>query len=89
MRVYTLSSTGVFLMMDRPPRTGRRVGIEVPVNGIHRPRARGRVTFVNSARAPVHPQLPPGAAVRFDRLDAISACAIDHLVRRWLAELAA
>jgi hypothetical protein len=89
VRVYTLSSSGAFLLMDRPLRPGRRAGLEVAAGGSHHPRAAGRVTFVNTAHAPSHPQLPPGVALRFDKVDAIAACAIDHLVERRLAALAA
>jgi hypothetical protein len=88
VRVYTLSSRGAFLLMDRPLRPGRRAELEVPSGGSHRPRAAGRVTFVNTAHAPSHPQLPPGVALRFDKVDAIAACAIDHLIERRLAALA-
>jgi hypothetical protein len=88
VRVYTLSSCGAFLLMDRPLRPGRRAELEVPAGGSHRPRAVGRVTFVNAAHAPEHPDLPPGVALRFDKVDAIAACAIDHLVEKRLAALA-
>lgn len=88
VRVYTLSSRGAFLLMDQPLRRGRRVEIEVPAGGTHRPRAAGRVTFANTVHAPSHPELPPGVAVRFDRIDAIAACSIDHLVARQLAAFA-
>jgi hypothetical protein len=88
VRVYTLSSCGAFLLMDRPLRPGRRAELEVPAGGTHRPRAVGHVTFVNSAHAPVHPDLPPGVALCFDKVDAIAACAIDHLVEKRLAALA-
>jgi len=88
VRVYTLSSCGAFLLMDRPLRPGRRVELEVPAGGSHRPRAVGRVTFVNPAHAPAYPELPPGVALRFDKVDAIAACAIDHLVEKRLAALA-
>jgi hypothetical protein len=87
VRVYTLSSRGAFLLMDRPLRPGRRAALEVPVGGAHHPRALGRVTFVNPANAPSHPELPPGVALRFDKVDAIAACAIDHLVEKRLAAL--
>jgi hypothetical protein len=86
-RVYTLSSRGAFLLLDRPLRPGRRVDLEVPVGGAIHPRASGRVTFVNRVNAPAHPDLPPGIALRFDRVDAIAACAIDHLVERRLSAL--
>jgi hypothetical protein len=88
VRVYTLSSCGAFLLMDRPLRPGRRAELEVPAGGSHRPRAVGRVTFVNAAHAPAYPELPPGVALRFDKVDAIAACAIDHLVEKRLAALA-
>jgi hypothetical protein len=88
VRVYTLSSCGAFLLMDRPLRPGRRAELEVPAGGSHRPRAAGRVTFVNAAHAPAYPELPPGVALRFDKVDAIAACAIDHLVEKRLAALA-
>jgi hypothetical protein len=88
VRVYTLSSRGAFLLMDRPLRPGRRAELEVPAGGFHRPRAVGRVTFVNAVHAPAHPDLPPGVAIRFDKVDAIAACAIDHLVQKRLAALA-
>jgi hypothetical protein len=87
-RVYTLSSRGAFLLLDRPLRPGRRAALEVPVGGAHHPRALGRVSFVNTAHAPSHPELPPGVAVRFDTVDAIAACAIDHLIETRLAALA-
>ena len=45
------------------------------------------VTFVNRVNAPAHPDLPAGVALRFDRVDAIAACAIDHLVDRRLSAL--
>jgi hypothetical protein len=86
-RVYTLSSRGAFLLLDQPLRRGRRVDLEVPVGGANHPRASGRVTFVNRVNAPAHPDLPAGVALRFDRVDAIAACAIDHLVERRLATL--
>jgi hypothetical protein len=86
-RVYTLSSRGAFLLLDRPLRPGRRVDLEVPMGGANKPRASGRVTFVNRANAPAHPDLPAGVALRFDRVDAIAACAIDHLVERRLNAL--
>jgi len=88
VRVYTLSSRGAFLLMDRPLRPGRRAELEVPAGGFHRPRAVGRVTFANAAHAPAQPGLPPGVALRFDKVDAIAACAIDHLVAKRLAALA-
>jgi len=65
------------------------VEIEVPAGGTHRPRARGRVTFVNTLHAPVNRELPPGVAVSFDRIDAIAACSINHLVAKRLAAFAA
>ncbi len=43
--------------------------------------------FVNRVNAPVYPDLPAGVALRFDRVDAIAACAIDHLVERRLSAL--
>ena len=86
-RVYTLSSRGAFLLLDRSLRPGRRVELEVPVGGANHPRASGRVTFVNRVNAPAHPDLPAGVALRFDRVDAIAACAIDHLVERRLNTL--
>lgn len=89
VRVYTLSSRGAFLLMEQPLRPGRWVEIEVPAGGTHRPRAAGRVTFANAVHAPSHPELPPGVAVRFDRIDAIAACSIDHLVAKQLATFAA
>jgi len=89
VRVYTLSSRGAFLLMEQPLRPGRWVELEVPAGGTHRPRAAGRVTFANSVHAPSHPELPPGVAVRFYRIDAIAACSIDHLVAKQLAAFAA
>ncbi len=86
-RVYTLSSRGAFLLLDRPLRPGRRVDLEVPMGGAVHPCASGRVTFVNRVNAPAHPDLPAGVALRFDRVDAIAACAIDHLVERRLRVL--
>jgi len=86
-RVYTLSSRGAFLLLDRPLRPGRRVDLEVPMGGAVHPCASGRVTFVNRVNAPAHPDLPAGVALRFDRVDAIAACAIDHLVERRLSAL--
>jgi hypothetical protein len=86
-RVYTLSSRGAFLLLDRPLRPGRRVDLEVPVGGANHPRASGRVMFVNRVNAPAYPDLPAGVALRFDRVDAIAACAIDHLVERRLSAL--
>lgn len=86
-RVYTMSSRGAFLLLDRPLRPGRRVDLEVPVGGANHPRASGRVTFVNRVNAPAYPDLPPGVAICFDRIDAIAACAIDHLVERRLNAL--
>jgi hypothetical protein len=86
-RVYTLSSRGAFLLLDRPLRPGRRVDLELPVGGAVHPRASGRVTFVNRMNSPAHPDLPAGVALRFDRVDAIAACAIDHLVERRLDAL--
>jgi hypothetical protein len=86
-RVYTLSSRGAFLLLDRPLRPGRRVELEVPMGGANKPRASGRVTFVNRVNAPEQPDLPAGVALRFDRVDAIAACAIDHLVQRRLSAL--
>jgi len=86
-RVYTLSSRGAFLLLDRPLRRGRRVDLEIPVGGANHPRASGRVTFVNRMNAPAHPDLPAGVALRFDRVDAIAALAIDHLVERRLNAL--
>ncbi|MBW2286426.1 MAG: PilZ domain-containing protein [Deltaproteobacteria bacterium] len=86
-RVYTLSSRGAFLLLDRPLRPGRRVYLEVPVGGANHPRASGRVMFVNRVNAPAYPDLPAGVALRFDRVDAIAACAIDHLVERRLSAL--
>jgi hypothetical protein len=87
VRVYTLSSTGAFLLLDRPLRRGRRVDLEVPIGGANKPRASGRVAFSNQAKAPRHIDLPTGVALRFDRIDAIAACAIDHLVERRLEML--
>jgi hypothetical protein len=89
VRVYTLSSRGAFVLMEQPLRLGRRVEIEVPAGGTQRPRASGRVTFVKPLHALSHPELPPGIAVRFDRIDAIAACSIDHLVAKQLAAFAA
>lgn len=86
-RVYTLSSRGAFLLLDLPLRRGKRVELEVPMGGANKPRASGRVTFVNRVNAPDHPDLPAGVAMRFDRVDAIAACAIDHLVDRRLNAL--
>jgi hypothetical protein len=86
-RVYTLSSAGAFLLLDRPLRRGRRVDLEVPLGGANKPRASGRVAFVNRANDPEQIEMPTGVAVRFDRIDAIAACAIDHLVDRRLKEL--
>lgn len=88
-RVYSLSSRGAFLLLDKPPRSGRRVSLEVPAGFTAPPRARGRVTFVNDALAPSHPELPPGVAVRFDSIDAIAAQIIDRLVRERLDALSA
>ena len=86
--LFARRHNGAFLLLDRPLRPGRRAALEVPVGGAHHPCALGRVSFVNTAHAPSHPDLPPGVALRFDTVDAIAACAIDHLIENRLAALA-
>jgi hypothetical protein len=86
-RVYTLSSSGAFVLSDEPLRPGRKLVLEVPVGRLQ-PRARARVVLANPPGGTSHPDLPPGMAIAFDDLDAACAAVIQRLVEERLAALA-
>ncbi len=86
-RVYTLSSAGAYLATEKPLRPGRRLALEIPL-GLDRSRTRAQVVLANSGDARRHPDLPPGMAVSFRRIDDAAVVAIERFVGTRLASLA-